>query len=187
MMISNRNKGFTTIELMVVISLIIILTAIGGPHLLTAYDNYKFSSSMRSLVSAMAQAKSKAANDGVQTAVNFIPNANGVLTYNVFIDDGTGGGTAINGVRDGGEELIATGSLYDKISINAINTSLPNNIQNNRFTEFNSLGFAMGAPGGNIVFYNGNIRFDAQLREGRRFQTITINPSGLVRIITKNN
>lgn len=145
-------------EIMIVLLIAGIMIIAAVPQISTAYNNYQFSEGMRSVVTAMIRAKGTALHDGVQTSVTFTTQ-NGRITYTAFVDDGAGGGVPDNGILDGTETVIMTDQLYSDITLLTANTTFQQNAQNNFFTQFNHLGFAMGAPGANVALYPGDIIF----------------------------
>lgn len=158
----DNNKGFTLVEVGVAIIIAITILAVSTPQIDFLYNNAQFSNGIRTVMTAMIRAKGWAINDGVQTAVTFTTDSNGRITCTAFVDDGSGGGAPDNGIRDGLETIIMNERLYSGITINPIFTTLQRTAAN-PFTLFNSNGFAMGAPGGNITLYNGIIAFNATI------------------------
>jgi|GEM_PF-2956249 len=154
----NNNKGFTIVEIMVVLIIAGILISAAVPKISEAFNNYQFSNGMRSIVTAMIRAKGTAIHDGVQTSVTF-STQNGRVTITAFVDEGTGGGIPGNGILDGGETVIMTDQLYRDITLLPAITTFRTNAQNNPFTQFNHLGFAIGAPGAVVILYPGKILF----------------------------
>lgn len=153
-----NNNGFTIIEIMVVLVVAAIMLSFALPQVNQAYDNYQFSDGLRSIVTAMIRAKGIAIHDGVQTSVTFTTQ-NGRVTYTAFVDNGDGGGIPDNGILDGNETVITTDQLYRGITLLDGNTTFRKNVNNNFFTQFNNMGFAMGAPGANVILYPGVIIF----------------------------
>lgn len=186
-MIIKNNKGFTLNEIVLTIGLIAILLAVATPQISTAYIRYQYTNSIRSIRGAMVQARGRAIGNSTQTCVTFGIQGNR-LTYSAFEDNGLGGGIAENGIRDGQEAIIvAPDFLYPGISINtdAANTTFRRNIQNfnNYFIEFNRMGFAMGAPGGNILLFDGILQIDPMPECTIGPFQIIVNVSGNIRAI----
>lgn len=171
-MIMNDKKGFTLIELIVIITIIAVLVAVTSPQISASFERYQFANSIRSLRSAMVQAKGQAMGNGVQTSLTFRV-VNNRINYTAFVDDGNGLGIPGNGIRDGQETLLTNGLLYRRITINQVVTSFPRNLNNDFFIQFNRMGFAMGAPGGFVALFPGSIQFNPL--DSSPFETYSIN------------
>lgn len=186
------NDGFTIVELMVVIAMVVVLIAIATPQINQTFDNFQFSNGMRMALNTMNRAKGEAMNSGLFTSVVFTTAANGRVTYTAFVDDGTGaGGVARNGVRDGTERLISSDNLPRGVSINtnAANTTfqkaLIGGVQS-PYTQFSPLGFPIGSNpinGAVLTNYSGNIEFNATIGQTLVVQTIQLGLGGGLRIV----
>ncbi len=71
----SRSPGFTVVEMMIVLFLLIILTALGAMYSLTYYDEYRFSSAARKLHNAILLARIRAIQG--QSTVWLIPRPAG--------------------------------------------------------------------------------------------------------------
>lgn len=177
----DNNKGFTLVEAVVIMALIAAMIAFASPQVNSAFERYQFSNSIRSVVDAMIQARGTALHDGVQTSVTFTIAPNGRVNLISFVDDGDGLGIANNGIRDGNETILTDVLLYQTIRINNNqNTTFIRNANNECFTQFNSMGFAMGAPGGGVALYNGNIQFSVPVPSQVPTRTIQLSLSGTI-------
>jgi type IV fimbrial biogenesis protein FimT len=97
----NRESGFTVIELMVVIAIIGIMTAIAIPAFSTWLPNYRLKSAARDLYSNFQKGKIAAIKNNTNCTVIFEPTAGSAYDYRVFID-------ADKDLEyDAGEEVIA--------------------------------------------------------------------------------
>jgi len=83
----NNRLGFTLMELMVVIAILALVSAIGVPSLIGWRDDAKLRDAVSLLRGDLEMAKIRAVRENDFVAVLF--NANG---YTVFVDDGAGGG-----------------------------------------------------------------------------------------------
>ncbi|MFA6008693.1 MAG: prepilin-type N-terminal cleavage/methylation domain-containing protein [Desulfobacteraceae bacterium] len=182
---TKTNKGFTLLEIMVVVVLISILAAVATPQINQAFDSYQFSNGMRMVLNTINRAKGEAMNSGLFTSVNFTTDANGRVNYTAFVDDGIGGGITRNGIRDGAERLITAGRLPTGVSIIMGNTTFQR-VGANPFTQFNYLGMPNGtdpANGAALINYSGDIMFSSLIRGIARTQTIQIGVGGSLGIL----
>ena len=113
-----KESGFTLLEMVVVIAVIGILSAIAIPNFIAWLSNRRVNSAARQMVSLLQNARIEAARAGANVVVTFDPDGNSVIdgNYEVFVDDGEGTGDADlngrpdgwgNGTHDAGERTIA--------------------------------------------------------------------------------
>lgn len=175
-----NEKGFTLIEVAVIMILIVILVAISYPGMTTYIRSFNYSNDMRIIVSDLNRARSKAIQTGAHTAVSFVPNnvAGGRASYTTFVDNGVGGGTADDGIRNGTEEILSTRVLPQGEIIGPL--AIAGGLNGGKSIAFNELGFAMGLVGGVAVSYQGTITtsLDPPLSNAT-FLGITVALSGL--------
>ncbi|WP_282755912.1 GspH/FimT family pseudopilin [Desulfuromonas thiophila] len=104
----NRQAGFTLMELIIVVAIFAISAAIAIAGIISWLPNYRLNGAARELFSNMQKAKSEAVKRNTSIGITFttviFPATGG--GYTVFIDNGDGGGTAGNAIRDGGERLL---------------------------------------------------------------------------------
>lgn len=153
----SRNKGFTLVELMIVIAIFGVLAAIITPSFLEWRDRSKVRGDATELRAAFESAKLRAIKHNTNVVVVF-PDAS---SYQVFID------TNEDGVRDAGEDIMLTRTLAPGVSITT-NTFAGNDM------AFNPRGMANGpnstgrvimtSPGGEdyevVVSSFGRVRMD---------------------------
>ena len=98
--IVNLRGGFTTLELMVVIFILIVLAAIALPGLSGWARNQRLKGVARDLMSHFQFARLEAIKRSTTIALAFNPGTGGVGNYTVFVDDGAGGGAPGNLIQD---------------------------------------------------------------------------------------
>ncbi|MGE4578662.1 MAG: GspH/FimT family pseudopilin [Desulfuromonadales bacterium] len=134
----SSEKAFTLIELIIAMALLAIVMTIAMPNVSLWMKNSAFSAVSRDLVSALRLGKSTAVSSNVNVVARFVSGAytpaGGVGSYMVFIDDGSGGGTAGNSLRDGGERILAQQDMPKGVSLTSTNFG--------NVVTFNNRGFA---------------------------------------------
>ena len=139
-----HKEGFTSIELIVVIAIIALLCTIAIP----SYINWRSTAKLKGVVSLlrgdMERAKSHAIKRNASVAI--LISADG---YSIFVDDGSGGGTAGNWNYESGEEFLVECKLPAGIRIDLIKTTFDSDR-----TRFNGRGW-IGNPGRG-TFHNNN-------------------------------
>ena len=85
--IVNLRRGFTTLELLVVISILLILAAIAFPNLSGWARNQRLKGVARDLMSHFQFARLEATKRSTTIALSFNPGDGGVGNYTVFVDD----------------------------------------------------------------------------------------------------
>ena len=103
----SRNKGFTLLELMIVIAIFGILAAIMTPSFLEWRDRSKVQGDATELRSAFESAKLRAIKHNTNVVVVFPDN----VSYQVFIDANE------DGIRDAGEDVLLTRALAPGVTI----------------------------------------------------------------------
>ena len=154
----NSKRGFTLMELMVVIAIISIMTAIAVPRIGPWLASQKLSSSARDIYSMLQLSRLRAVKENANVFFSF-----NSLGYSAFVDNGSGGGIANDNVQNGTEPTIYSGQFGDSVSF--MGASVPS-------LWFNSRGFASANLGTTITIGN-------QLGEQRQ---IILSQLGRVRI-----
>ena len=175
---STKVAGFTIVELMIalVIAAILLMMAVPSYHGFIKRNNVQ--NLQNRMATAIVTARSEAtAHNGATT---LCASANGETCggvwnngWIVFLDDGNGGGTALNAARESDEELLLsfknTGNYSIDVQDEVSGTTLAN-------FSFNSQGFSLNQkravitvcePGGELSFARGLIIE----RSGRTVQT----------------
>lgn len=112
-----RNSGFTLTELMIVVAILSITSAILAPVIINSLPTMRIRDAARDIYSAMMQAKTEAIRRGENVTILF--NSPGD-SYIVFLDNGAGaGGLANDEVRNGAEPILVTTTLLpDRVNFN---------------------------------------------------------------------
>jgi type IV fimbrial biogenesis protein FimT len=113
-LLSNKGRGFTIMELVVIMAIVAILAIIGIPTFSSLTPDLRLNSAARDLKSDMELAKMRAIRENATVAV--VCNT-GTESYTVFVDNGAGGGTADNWTQDGAEELVISSTMPDGIDM----------------------------------------------------------------------
>jgi type IV fimbrial biogenesis protein FimT len=107
-----HNAGFTFTELMVVIGIFAILSAIAVPNFLSWRTDAKLRGAVSNLKADLNLARLSAAREGQALAVTFETGL-----YQIFFDNGSGSGTADNWLPDGDEKMVRNRRLPAGITL----------------------------------------------------------------------
>ena len=117
----HKQAGFTMVELMIVIAVIAILTAIAVPNIISWLPNYRAKAAARDVISNFQKAKMEAVKRNRDVIIQFTPGAYAasgqVGSYQIFVDDGSGGGIAGDGIQNGAERVLAQVNMPKNVSL----------------------------------------------------------------------
>jgi prepilin-type N-terminal cleavage/methylation domain-containing protein len=104
-------KGFSFIEVLVVMVIIGIISTIAVPNMSAMMKSYRLKSAANDLASTLQLARLTAIS---QNANSFITFDTGAQSYSAFSDNGEGGGTLNDGTRSGTEPIIKALSVRNE-------------------------------------------------------------------------
>jgi prepilin-type N-terminal cleavage/methylation domain-containing protein len=142
MKIMRNDSGFTLAEVMVVIAIIGICSAIAVPNFIGWLPKYRLNSATSDVLGAMQSARLRALKDNASVVILFNPGAD---SYSVFLDNGAGANSG-NGIQDGDEPTVRGGGM--PAGVNLFNTTLAGDT-----LRFDARGFPNGA-GGTVKLVN---------------------------------
>ncbi len=130
--ICRQVQGFTLVEIMVVVVILSVLGFFVAPEVMSWRPNMRLSDAAQDLYANMQNAKLSAIEKNENVVVSFsVPGS-----YEIFVDDGEGGGTAKNNVRDGAEETLSLDDDPDSPTFNTSVISLPTGVIFDGSTDF---------------------------------------------------
>jgi type IV fimbrial biogenesis protein FimT len=134
-----RSKsGFSLIELLIAVAILAIMASIALPNMLAPSIRAKLRGAVSNLRGDLQTAKMMAIRENRFVVVNVLATG-----YEVFVDNGDGGGTAEDWIRNGTERLLASRQMEAGVSIDLAATILNNaaatNLNNDQ-TRFNDRG-----------------------------------------------
>ena len=127
----HKDSGFSIMEIMVVMAIAAVLAAIAVPNLISRRPYHVLQSTISDIQGSIQLARTTAIKE--RSDVVLIFNA-AKDEFQVFVDNGIGGGSDGNGVQDGGERTLRFKRIAAGISIDGVDPSIATSI------SFNSRG-----------------------------------------------
>ncbi|MBN1932200.1 MAG: GspH/FimT family pseudopilin [Desulfobacterales bacterium] len=168
----HNNSGVTLLEIVTVIGIMGIMSAIAIPNIISWLPDYRLKSAARELQSTMQFARFRAIKENTNAVVSF--NI-GTDEYFAFLDNGEGGGTASDETLNGNERIIRNATMPTEIDM--YQASFGSSGGSN--TVFNSMGLSdlnNSARDGSVCIknnQNGYRRVTIQLAGHSRIQKST--------------
>ena len=120
--VMQNRSGLTLIELMVTIAIIAIVASIAIPNYIGWMPKKRLQSDALEIQSTIQLAKLAAVKSNSSVILSFNPAGDDFI---VFIDDGSGGGIAGNGVQDGAERTLRSRQMTAGVDL--LNTTFTGN------------------------------------------------------------
>lgn len=124
------------IELLIAIAIVTIAAATSIPSFRVWIDNYRLIGAANGVVDGLHRARSEAVRRNQNVVMRFSDTN---TSWQLFVDDGAGGGTGKNFIRDGGETILRTVTAPPGVSFHEITFG------GNRYTGFNSRGMPINS------------------------------------------
>ena len=157
-MIVNLRWGFTTLELLIVISILLIMAAIAFPNLSGWARNQRLKGVARDLMSHFQFARLEAIKRSTTIALAFNPGAGEVGNYTVFVDDGAGGGTAGNLIQDNEAEATL------RRAIMPVGVTLESTTFTADRAGYNARGFPVQGFGGEVTLSTDSRSYQVEMK-----------------------
>jgi type IV fimbrial biogenesis protein FimT len=109
-----KEGGFTLLEIIVGVVILSVLAAIAVPGFSVWLPNKRLKGAVRDLKSDMELSKLRAVQENANVALT-IDMANN--DYTVFVDNGAGGGTASDWIRNGSEVVVKTVAMPPDVTL----------------------------------------------------------------------
>ena len=108
----NNQRGFTLIEVIVVVAIGAIIAAVAVPNIRTFMERYQTKGAARDVMSALQQARSEAVRRARPVAVEFVHGTGGAGVVRIFVDDGANGL-----VFEAGETVVSTLNMPPRVQL----------------------------------------------------------------------
>jgi prepilin-type N-terminal cleavage/methylation domain-containing protein len=156
------NKGFTILEMVVAIAIAAILAGFALPSFVSWQNSSRLRGAAVNLVGDLEMAKIRAIRENSQVVAQFSSEG-----YTIFVDNGAGGGTAGDWVRNGAEPLVQDRQLPGGVTVDLASLTLTDDR-----LRFNGKGQPPDVAAGETI--------PLQNKVGRK--SVTLNRLGAVRI-----
>lgn len=166
---SFKNSGFSLIELIIILGMISVVSAIAFPSFMKWLPNYRLKAAVRDLYSNMQKAKTVAVKTNQNVLIEFFvgvyaPEGN-VGSYRVFVDK-----SAPSGAYDGGDDILAQINMPKNVSLYF------NNFTGNT-AGYTSKSLPWNNNWGSVEFRNSN----------SRYYKASLSSAGIIKIKTSND
>lgn len=156
-----NNAGFTLVEMMIVVVVVTILSAVSIPSFYVWNANHRAAGAAREILGVMRHARLTAVNQASDVVVVFTKGVGSGGTYRAFVDNDS------DDSQDSGEQIIGQGRMPDGINMFDVNfaSTLP------LTTSFDAMGLT--------ILRNGTVKI--RNRYGREYH-IVLNNGGNSRV-----
>lgn len=166
---SFKNSGFSLIELIIILGMISVVSAIAFPSFMKWLPNYRLKAAVRDLYSNMQKARMEAVKTNQNVLIEFFVGVYApegrVGSYRVFVDK-----SAPSGAYDGGDDILAQISMPKNVSLYF------NNFTGNT-AGYTSQSLPWNNNWGSVEFRNSN----------SRYYKASFSSAGIIKIKTSND
>ena len=168
---TQQQTGFTLAELMIAVAIMGILLTISAPQWSSFLSNLRLKGDTRELFANLQKAKLQAGKENTCLGISYLtvafPATGG--GYSIFRDDGAGGSTRCNKVRDGAETNLLSITMSQGNALVNVSAGLSPMC-------YNQQAVICGSQQGNL-----------QLRNQSRWYKITVSPAGNLQTNTSSD